>query len=652
MTVAALHADFFDRLFSGLGAELSELYAKAAENGALTHTDFYTIRDLLELGGLEHEEPLHALLLALLLALEEGSLCVELSEAALSQRLADLVEEPTARMWAERILRDFDQRRYGDLIGSSLDSSKPVVLVEKDERKYVYFQKYLKSEQVLCEELRKRLARPPTALCEQRAEILSEVLDRQPLHLGGRPMHLNRAQKAAVDLALRRNFAIVSGGPGTGKTSIVFTLLRCLLRAGIAVERIALAAPTGRAAQRLTDALRISLNNLPGPPEADRPLATVAATTLHQLLRYLPDRGIFLQHAENPLSADVVIVDEVSMIGVSLMAQLFQALAPETRVVLLGDKDQLSSVEAGAVLANLVRGRAGDVSPPVQHPLEDAIVVLEENYRSQQEIQRIAAAVNQQQAGIVEELRRLVPGEASLADVERQGGCWLLETAAGRLGAWREVLEQWAQHHYGDSAFAELARSTVIPGGDIPPAERDRLDRLFAVLGQARILTLLREGPWGCEGINEFLEQRLRPRLDRGSRGGLFAGAPVLITRNDRARQLFNGDVGLALKSQGGGYRVLFQRLGGHVAIPADNLPPHELAFAMTVHKSQGSEYERVLLVLPPEGGRRLLTKEMIYTGITRAKELAVIAATPEVLKFAISRRIERQSALLTSLGI
>jgi len=179
----------------------------------------------------------------------------------------------------------------------------------------------------------------------------------------------------------------------------------------------------------------------------------------------------------------------------------------------------------------------------------------------------------------------------------------------------------------------------------MPPASKLAFEQLFRLLGRGRLLTLVREGPWGCVDINRFLAEQLRPRWDRSGRS-LFAGAPVLITRNDHQRQLFNGDVGITLKTPGGGLRVIFARGDGYTALAPEALPAHELGFALTVHKSQGSEYGQVLLILPPEGGRRLLTKEILYTGITRAKQLAIVCSTREVLQYAISRKIERESGL------
>jgi exodeoxyribonuclease V alpha subunit len=170
---------------------------------------------------------------------------------------------------------------------------------------------------------------------------------------------------------------------------------------------------------------------------------------------------------------------------------------------------------------------------------------------------------------------------------------------------------------------------------------------LFTLLDRFRLLTLVRESAFGCNEINEYLEQYLRPRLDGTARMKLFAGAPVLVTRNDAARGLYNGDVGMTIRDRNGALSVLFPRSEGCAAFPAESLPAHELGFALTVHKSQGSEYANVMLVLPPSGGRRLLTKELIYTGITRAKSLAVICSTKEALKFAIGRRVVRDSGLV-----
>jgi exodeoxyribonuclease V alpha subunit len=473
----------------------------------------------------------------------------------------------------------------------------------------------------------------------------------------------------------------VTGGPGTGKTSIVLTVLRCLARTpGFDIQRVALAAPTGRGAQRLSDSIRLGLDTIGAPlPPADASLLSVAAQTLHRLLGYSPDRGTFRHHAENPLQSDFIIIDEVSMVGLELMNRLFQALRPSARLLLLGDKDQLPSVDAGAVLANLMatsetpsysRSFCTELSElfaelkqapvvPVADPdgqgnrLQDVITVLERNHRSQAQIQEVARAINAQRAAVAEELPVVAARDVDFAELAQKGGCWRLE-GVDNADSWRDVLVRWAQHHYaadGKRSFGEYLKRIRLPASiDSEGAHRLALDDLFGILNQARILTLLREGPWGCTAINRFLERELRRRLDPAGRARLFAGAAVLVTRNDYELQLYNGDVGLTVPAASGGYRVVFPRLGGYASLAPDALPAHELAFAMTVHKAQGSEYGQVLLALPPQGGRRLLTKEIIYTGITRARDVAVVCSSVEVLNTALSRRVEREANLLEML--
>src|SRR5262249_6777533 len=241
----------------------------------------------------------------------------------------------------------------------------------------------------------------------------------------------------------------------------------------------------------------------------------------------------------------------------------------------------------------------------------------------------VARAINRQDAGIVEPLPvvslckaadgfSMVP---SLSELESQGGCCFLpQNGVAEL---RHVLQAWARHQYlqasaGLPRYHELLAQcgTLSIAEQMQTQSKPAFEQLFRVLGRGRLLTLVREGPWGCVDINRFLAEQLRPRWDRSGRS-LFAGAPVLITRNDHQRQLFNGDVGITLKIPGGGLRVIFPCGDGYTGLAPEALPAHELGFALTVHKSQGSEYGQVQLILPPEGGRRLLSKEILYTGIT-----------------------------------
>ena len=358
----------------------------------------------------------------------------------------------------------------------------------------------------------------------------------------------------------------------------------------------------------MTEALRAGLNRLTArndPASPDAPLRELAATTLHQLLAYRPHRNLFARHRENPIPADVVIVDEVSMVGLVLMAQLLQALAPATKLVLLGDKDQLPSVDAGAVLANLVPdGRVNgfhgeplaqlaalfpDLQPPTAAstgPLQNRVVVLQTNHRSQMQIRAAADAINRQDTGIVDRLPALhFPHDgsagASWQTLEQDGGCWLWEQTSRRANELRGFLQHWAEQAYfrsqmEGSSLADMVEAIALGDRSEDDASlQPRFKQLFTLLDRFRLLTLVRDSAWGCDDINRFLDQSLRPRLDGDPRSALFAGAPVLITRNDAARGLFNGDVGITLRRRGG-LSVLFQRQDSFLAFPAESLPTHE----------------------------------------------------------------------------
>jgi exodeoxyribonuclease V alpha subunit len=673
-------------LFPRAGKELLNLYDGAVEKGGLQYTEICTIHDLLDLSGYGDDEPVHALLILMLAALDEGSVCIDTVESALAERLANFLDETEAQDWAQRIRKRLHAPGYPNLIGAEGVTDRPVILCQGPAGDLLYFQKLLKYETDFLTSLRNRLtqAASTNAMPPNLASTMREML----IHWSssGKSTPLQGKQQLGLALSLLKNLVIITGGPGTGKTSIVFALLRCLVRQGFKPESIALAAPTGLAAQRLTEAIRKGVASLPssvseaGP---DASLQGLSAQTLHRLLVYQPSRGTFRHHADNPLPYDVVIVDEISMVGLVLMAQLFDAVKPETKFILLGDKDQLPSVEAGAILGQLtpsdgqpcfseeVRAQLTEMLPDLRLPAEgrdhwlrDTIVMLDENYRSQRQIQEVAQAINMQDETILERMpcfklsggSDLVNGQdkipyLSFAELSERGGCWRLEMTSLTINEWHRCLRRWVDFHYltkslHGSCYADVIRTAPLLGTNLSLSQENILTQLFEHLGQVRILTLIREGPWGCDGINLFLSNYLKPRFGQAPAGRLFAGAPILITRNDYERDLFNGDVGVALQAGGGGYGVVFKRADGFLIIREEALPAYELAFAVTVHKSQGSEYGQVMLVVPPEGGRRLLTKEVIYTGITRAKDLAIVAGSKEVLRASLRRKMKRTSGL------
>ncbi len=441
-------------------------------------------------------------------------------------------------------------------------------------------------------------------------------------------------QRLAAAQAVRRNLAVISGGPGTGKTTTVVRLLAALLeQPGGERLAIGLAAPTGKAAARMAEAIRNAKAELP-VDDRIKALLPEEARTLHRLLGSRGDSPQVRHHADNPLPLDVLVVDEASMVDLALMAKLLDALPPGARLVLLGDKDQLSAVEAGAVFAELCEGRGLDATAsadleritgqrvPVEQPrsrLGDAVVLLTHSHRFAGD------------SGIGELARRINAGDA-------RGTLELLREARPDLG-WNPGPLQGPLLERLDAGYAPF----------IVAARTGDAEAAFAAFADFRALTAQREGPWGVNGINEALEARIKRRLGIASRERWYPGRAVMVRQNDYALGLFNGDIGICLPTPNG-LRVFFEGEGGHRPFAPARLPSHDSAFAMTVHKSQGSEFSEVLLALP-EQPSPLLSRSLFYTGITRAKQRVEIWGLPQRLGEAVNTRAERAAGLAARLA-
>lgn len=453
-------------------------------------------------------------------------------------------------------------------------------------------------------------------------------------------------QRVAAETALRRRFCIITGGPGTGKTRTLAVILALLLeRAVQRPPRVAVAAPTGKAAARIQEALRRARAELPCS-DAVKALLPSEARTLHRLLGYLPDEARFRHHAENPLPFDFVAVDEASMVDLALMAKLFDALPPHGRVALLGDKDQLASVEAGAVLADICAGLAPTRQrPDPQAPAEDAeagarraaagrnegrwtppVIELRRNYRfaAASAVGRLATAIRD---GDTEAVFRVL---AECARAPLEVGAKALPEAAGLKAGLAEPLLE------GFGGFLRAREPTVA----------------LAALDEFRVLCALRESPFGVRRVNELAVAVFEEANLLRPRGAWYPGRPVMVTRNDYDLGLFNGDTGALLPHPATGeLRAWFRDATGALRdFPPGRLPEHETAFALTVHKSQGSEFDRVLLLLP-DRENPVLTRELLYTGLTRARARVELWMREPVFLAAIGRRVERGSGLRDALA-
>jgi exodeoxyribonuclease V alpha subunit len=450
---------------------------------------------------------------------------------------------------------------------------------------------------------------------------------------------LSAEQRAAVAASLGRRLAVISGGPGTGKTTIALALGRGLVRMGVPAGELALAAPTGKAANRLQESFQAGLAALPAPSAEDRELQSVSpeAQTLHRLLGYSPATGRFLHHQNNRLAARAVIVDEGSMIDLSLMDRLLRALRDDAVLLLLGDADQLPSVEAGAVFRDM-----GTLA-----------VRLDRSFRTDQaqaagrRIGECAAAVRAGDAGRLAALVTSRPTTAALVfdgvelvpDTQREAVLqrWYQDRIVA-LPEWDQLIE----HEY-----------SLAPDG-FSPADDARLARLHAHLARQRVLCVTRERPTGVNPVNAFLHG-----LPAGVDGELVPGEPVLVLRNDYERGLWNGDQGFILSVAQSGqaarpmavFRLATAAAPRWLAVPPETMGDSlALAYALTVHRAQGSEHDQILLLLP-EQPLPLFTRELLYTALTRARHAVVICGSAEVLAAGASTSLTRSSGLAEKLA-
>jgi exodeoxyribonuclease V alpha subunit len=497
---------------------------------------------------------------------------------------------------------------------------------------WLYAERMRVLDERFCARVRDRLARE--------VETDSKAVTRALKAVSEGPPALTDEQKRAVKAALTSPLALVTGGPGTGKTTIVVALLRALAWTGVPMGEVAVAAPTGKAAQRLQQAIDAGLAGARRDmAEATLHAIAPAPQTLHRLLGWSPTAGRFARHENDPLPHRVVIVDEASMIDLAMMDRLLRALRPAGRLVLLGDADQLPSIEAGAVFRDLCAALR--------------VARLTTNLRVARDpvAQRIVAAAAAVNAGdLTGPFAQAVPVRTMVEGLSFEGPELLAAPWADVQGP---LLERWWRERIGE-VETRASRTFRAPAGVFVDDDARELRALLDQHASCRLLcaTRARGAGHGADELNDLLLTRLRGGTSRARRwraGDLPVGTPVMVQRNDYERQLYNGDQGLVVRVEtergSTGVAAVFPRKDALEAFPLDaglDLAP---AFAMTVHKAQGSEFDHVALVLP-DADMPLLTRELIYTAITRARRSVVLVGSLELLARAVSRRIERYSGI------
>jgi exodeoxyribonuclease V alpha subunit len=536
------------------------------EAGVLAPADVHVARRLAQLAG-ESDE---AVQLAAALAVRGprlGHVCVDL--ATIRDTATVDVEEPvdlSALPWPEDWLARV--RRSG-LLGGPLQLEGSVL----------YLDRYWREERQVAADLVALMDAAPAPVDEA---LMAAGLTR----IGG-----DRRQRLATETALQHRFAVVAGGPGTGKTTTVAHILALLFEQGDPL--VALAAPTGKAAARLVEAVHEEARKLDIAEEVRQRVLDLDASTLHRLLGWRPDSHSRFRHDRgNRLPYDVVIVDETSMVSLSLMARLIEAVRPDARLVLVGDPGQLTSIEAGAVLGDIV-------GPADRGP----IVVLDRVHRYGTPIANVAEAIRGGDGdAVVEALRGVTWVEDPEVLRDR-----VVATSAAVLDAARN----------GDGA------------------------RAIDALGAFRVLCAHRRGPYGVSAWTARIEEW----IGNEAAGDWYVGRPLLVTENDYGLRLYNGDTGVVIASGPGRVSAAFERHGEVVEFSPTRLSAVDTVYAMTVHKSQGSQFDTAAVLLP-EPTSPILTRELLYTAVTRAREKLILVGSEESVRAAVDRPIARASGL------
>ena len=559
--------------------------------------------------------------------LTEGNICIPVDEVK-----ANLSSSPY-----DSVIPSSDLAKYKKFVTLHTAGVAPFVL--HNDR--LYFQRYFKYETSIIEKLKSLIASEANMVSDRITKLESQVDLIKTLTTNYDINGLTVKEQVdwqlvAVLQALLNQFTIITGGPGTGKTTTLAKLL-IVLYALDPEAKVALAAPTGKASMRMFESLKSS--KLPFSAETKAKIENLKPSTIHNLLGYKKESVNFKYNAEKPLPYNWVVVDEASMIDVPMFSKLLEALGDNCRIILLGDKDQLASVEAGSLLGDLcqtlpslnmfssksaqwinqfITEPARNIQPEFiggnTQLLSNHIIELKYSHRfnSQGAIGKVSKAVIE---GDLERLKSLI-------------------------GA------QTASNVTFDFEYKEEILSKFVEGYEAYINEPDIAEALKK-LNQLRVLVAVRESNRGMKAINKFIESHLRKKGLLKPDGDFYENRPIMVTRNMYDLELFNGDTGILRKDASGNIKAYFEDVKGGVksVLPA-YLTYSETVFAMTIHKSQGSEFNKVLVVLPEGTSNALLTRELLYTGITRAKDHITIQGKEDTIDYAVGACVKRISGI------
>ena len=559
--------------------------------------------------------------------LTEGNICIPVDEVK-----ANLGSSPY-----DSVMPTSDLAKYKNLVTLHTAGATPFVL--HNDR--LYFQRYFKYETSIIEKLKSLIANEANVVADRisQLETQSDLIKTLTTNYDINGLTVKEQvdwQLVAVLQALLNNFTIITGGPGTGKTTTLAKLL-IVLYALEPDAKVALAAPTGKASMRMFESLKSS--KLPFSVETKAKIDNLKPSTIHSLLGYKKESVNFKYNAETPLPYNWVVVDEASMIDVPMFSKLLASLGDKCRIILLGDKDQLASVEAGSLLGDLCQTlpslnmysskSAQWINQFITEParkIQDEFIGEQQQLLSSHIIELKYSHRFNSQGAI---------GKVSKAVIEGD-----LEGLKSLIGA------PTASNVTFDFEYKEEILSKFVEGYEAYINETDIAEALKK-LNQLRVLVAVRESNRGMKAINKFIELHLRKKGLLKPDGDFYENRPIMVTRNMYDLELFNGDTGILRKDASGNIKAYFEDVKGGVksVLPA-YLTYSETVFAMTIHKSQGSEFNNVLVVLPEGTSNALLTRELLYTGITRAKDHITIQGKQDTIDYAVSTCVKRISGI------
>ncbi|MBD0323108.1 MAG: exodeoxyribonuclease V subunit alpha [Aldersonia sp.] len=597
--------------------------------GVLAAADVHVASRLAKLAG-ENSSEVHLATALAVRAVRSGSVCLDLT------RFRDVtVDEESDIDIATLPWPDVDDvlgalRRSPLVTGSEQGPLRPLRLADSTDGALLYLDRYYQQEQTIRRILDERGRSHPAVDVDRVAAQLDVLFTGGPE--AGTPGPPPDRQRVAAALAATHWTTIIAGGPGTGKTHTIARVIALLNGQADARLRVGLAAPTGKAAARLQESVREQAAQLQLP-------ADLSASTLHRLLGWQPgSRTRFRHNGTNRLPYDVVVVDETSMVSLTMMCRLLEAVRPDARLLLVGDPDQLTSVDAGAVLADLVARQTRTTPNPVAarlverdlaagpDPLEAALAPVER--------ERVRGGIVRLSRG-----RRFGGAIAELAVAIRDGNAdkavQVLESGAPEVSLHEP---DDVDDLRGDIVDTSIRVTSAAVAGDAAGA--------LAGIERHRLLCAHRHGPHGVDQwarhATEWIAESVGRRLDPTQ---WYPGQPLLVTANDHDARIYNGDTGVIVQLSDGELRAAFARGSEVVLLHPTRLPTVQTVYAMTIHRSQGSQYDTVSVLLPPESSS-LLTRELLYTAITRARRHVRIIGTPDSVRFAVGRQVLRASGL------